>query len=102
MKTALDQLRDGLSCLGFLEKMNKYPALFEELFVFNGSSLTSEAVVSRLKFPTSRDDEEKRVNGILTVSIGLFSGYFKDVSDLCNRCSFPPIFWSADNISEIF
>lgn len=40
-KTALDQLRDGLS-------------------------LTNEAVVSRLKFPTSMDDEEKRVNGFLT------------------------------------
>ena len=44
----------------------KYPALFEELFVLKGSSLTSEAVVSRLKFSTSMDDEEKRVNGFLT------------------------------------
>ena len=46
--------------------MNKYPALFEELFVFKGLSLTSEAVVSHLKFSTSMDDEEKRVNGLLT------------------------------------
>ena len=46
--------------------MNKYPVLFEELFVFKGSSLTSEAVVSRLKFPTSMDNEEKRVDGFLT------------------------------------
>ncbi|CAH3152215.1 unnamed protein product, partial [Porites lobata] len=60
-KTALDQLRDGLCCLGFLEKMNKYPVLFEELFVFKGSSLTSEAVVNRLTFPTSMDNEEKRM-----------------------------------------
>ena len=47
--------------------MNKYPALFEELFVFKGSSLTSEAdaVPSRLKFPISMDDEEKRVDGFL-------------------------------------
>ena len=65
-KTALDQLRDGLSCLGFLEKMNTYPVLFEELFVFKGSSLTSEAEVSRLTFPTSMDNEEKRVDGFLT------------------------------------
>lgn len=65
-KTALDQLRDGLSCLGFPEKMNKYPVLFEELFVFKGSSLTSEAVVSRLTFPTSMHKEEKRVDGFLT------------------------------------
>ena len=46
--------------------MNKYPVLFEELFVFKGSSLTSEAVVSRLTFPTSMDNEEKRVDGFLT------------------------------------
>ncbi|XP_067031231.1 uncharacterized protein [Acropora muricata] len=65
-KTALDQLRDGLSCLGFLEKMNTYPVLFEELFVFKGSSLTSEAEVSLLTFPTSMDNEEKRVDGFLT------------------------------------
>ncbi|XP_044163265.1 uncharacterized protein LOC114956431, partial [Acropora millepora] len=58
-KTALDQLRDGLSCLGFLEKMNKY-------FVFKGSSLTIEAVVSRLTFPTSMGNKEKRVHGFLT------------------------------------
>ncbi|XP_015772559.1 PREDICTED: uncharacterized protein LOC107350816 isoform X2 [Acropora digitifera] len=65
-KTALDKLRDGLSCLGFLEKMNKYPVLFEDLFVFKGSSLTSEAVVSGLTFPTSMDNGEKRVDGFLT------------------------------------
>ncbi|XP_015763530.1 PREDICTED: uncharacterized protein LOC107342542 isoform X2 [Acropora digitifera] len=65
-KTALEQLRDGLSCLGFLEKMNKYPVLFEDLFVFKGSSLTSEAVVSGLTFPTSMDNGEKRVDGFLT------------------------------------
>ena len=46
--------------------MNKYPVLFEELFVFKGSSLTSEAVVNRLTFPTSMDNEEKRVDGFLT------------------------------------
>ena len=66
MKAALDQLRDGLSCLGCLEKMNKFPALFEELFVFKGSSLTSQAVVSRLKFSSSIDDEKKTVNDFLT------------------------------------
>lgn len=46
--------------------MNKYPVLFEELFVFKGSSLTSEAVVNRLTFPTSMDNEEKRVDGFMT------------------------------------
>lgn len=46
--------------------MNKYPVLFEELFVFKGSSLASEAVVNRLTFPTSMDNEEKRVDGFLT------------------------------------
>lgn len=55
-----------MSCLGFLEKMNKYPVLFEELFVFKGSSLTIEAVVSRLTFPTTMDNDEKRVHGFLT------------------------------------
>ena len=49
-----------------LSRENEYPALFEKHFVYKGSSLTSEAVVSRLKFPTSMDDEEKRVNGFLT------------------------------------
>ena len=46
--------------------MNKYPVLFEELFVFKGSSLTTEAVVSHLMFPTCMDKEEKRVDGFLT------------------------------------
>lgn len=36
-------------------------AVLEELFVFKGSSLISEAVDSRLKFPIPIDDEEKGV-----------------------------------------
>ena len=34
-----------------------------------------------------------------TLYDGLFSGYSKDVSDICNRCSLPSIFWSGNSIS---
>lgn len=64
-KASLDQLRQGLDCLGFLQSMSQYPKLYESLFVSGEVPLTSTAVLNMLRFPNDLDDEEQKTKGLL-------------------------------------
>ena len=63
---ALDQLREGLSCLGFIEKMAKYPSLFEDLFVYTATPLCPVTLLGAIKTPDAMSDSERKVAGFLT------------------------------------
>ena len=63
---ALDQLREGLSCLGFIEKMAKYPSLFEDLFVYTPTPLCPVTLLGAIKTPDVMSDNERQVAGFLT------------------------------------
>ena len=45
----LDQMRKGLSMLGLLKEIEKYPHLFEHFFVYQGGKLTPSFVKGLLK-----------------------------------------------------
>ena len=53
---ALDQLREGLSCLGFIEKMAKYPSLFEDLLVYTSTTLCPVTLLGAIKTPDAMSD----------------------------------------------
>lgn len=55
-KVAPDQLSDGLKALDFLNAMQSYPKLFEELFVLK-DHLVSRDVIKTLKFDSNLKEE---------------------------------------------
>ena len=57
-KILLDQLREGLSALGFLKKMEEYKYLFKPLFVKDDGNVSGEEVVNILNFPSSMEGNE--------------------------------------------
>ena len=57
-KILLDQLREGLSALGFLKKMEEYKPLFKPLFVKDDGNVSGKEVVNILNFPSSMEGNE--------------------------------------------
>ena len=53
-KAVLDQLQKGLSILGLLDKIEKYPELFQENFVHQGD-VTPEGVIGCLRFAETEE-----------------------------------------------
>ena len=61
-KIVLDQLREGLSVLGFCDKMKEYPEMFEELFVpCSESHLSATQLIDMLQFPSDMSEDDKTV-----------------------------------------
>ena len=63
-KAVLDQLWKGLSILGLLDKIEKYPELFQENFVHQGD-VTPEGVIGCLRFAETEENSERRVYQML-------------------------------------
>lgn len=57
-KMVLDHLRDGFKALGFGQKMEKYPDVFEPLFVPTAKKLNGTDVLSAIYFPLSLSEEQ--------------------------------------------
>lgn len=57
----LDQLRKGLSILGFQKELEKAPAQFEHFFVHSDNEVSPEYVTALLKPPASEDPHVQNV-----------------------------------------
>lgn len=60
-KPTVDQLRKGLSILGFLKELEKAPAKFEHFFVHSGDDISSDYIKSLFKLPVSTDVQVNNV-----------------------------------------
>ena len=60
-KAIVDQLRKGLSILGFLNELEKAPAKFEHFFVHSGDDVSSDYLKSLFKPPVSVDVQVNNV-----------------------------------------
>ena len=65
-KMALDQLRKGLSTLGFLHEISRYPHLFEGVFTFKDKELTKASVNECLKYPQEMSEQDQSVKLMIT------------------------------------
>ena len=68
-KAILDQFRKGLSILGFLDKLEKSPKVFEHYFLHQGEEVTAEFVRGLLKMPDAIGQEHARVIQMLLTFI---------------------------------
>ena len=64
-KAILDQLRSGLSILGFKKELEKAPAKFEHFFVHSSDEVSPAFVKSLLKPPATDDTQVKNVMQML-------------------------------------
>ena len=74
----MDQLRSGLKDVNVLEYIEKYPVLFQQLFVHSESEITADATKQMFRPNTSLDEKEEIIWGhpmsfIDGCSKGLFS-----------------------------
>ena len=60
-KAVVDQLRKGLSILGFLKELEKAPAKFEHFFMHSGDGVSSKYLKSLFKPPVSSDVQVNNV-----------------------------------------
>lgn len=63
-KSVLDQLREGLKTLGFLERMAVHPDVFKVLFIA-GKQVDPQKVTDTFQYPEQMTQEEKVVAGYL-------------------------------------
>ena len=68
-KAILDQFRKGLSILGFLDKLEKSPKMFEHYFLHQGEEVTAEFVRGLLKTPDAIGQEHAKVVQMLLTFI---------------------------------
>ena len=64
-KAILDQLRSGLSILGFKKQLEKAPAKFEHFFVHTSDEVSPAIVKSLLTPPVTHDAQVKHVMQML-------------------------------------
>lgn len=64
-KAALDQIRKGLSILGFLAEVEKSPEKFQSLFVHEDKDINAEFVKLLLRLPEASTPSEKNVIQLL-------------------------------------
>ena len=64
-KAILDQLRSGLSILGFKKELEKAPAKFEHFFVHSSDEVSPAFVKSLLTPPVTHDAQVKHVKQML-------------------------------------
>jgi len=64
-KVALDQLRNGLSTLGVLEAIQKYPNVMVKYFVEDMGSLTAEKMLGRIEFVNGNENNKKTFENVL-------------------------------------
>ena len=65
-KMALDQLRKGLTTLGLLDEISRYPHLFEGVFTFKAQELTPAIVNDCLKYPKELSEQDHSVKLMMT------------------------------------
>ena len=65
-KMALDQLRKGLTTLGVLDEMSKYPHLFESVFTFKPVELTPATVKGCLRYSDELSEQEQDLKAMMT------------------------------------
>lgn len=64
-KIVLDQVREGLAVLTFGKTMNKYPELFQKLFVPQDKEFSAEDVIRVLDFPKTVNADETIIENYL-------------------------------------
>ena len=64
-KAALDQLRKGLTTLGVLEEIQKYPSTFESLFTYKSEELTSTKFKEYIRCPDQLSVQEENIKSMV-------------------------------------